>query len=166
VTRTTPPSYLLVVLIAALCCLGMKRVSALAQQADTRSSSRLRPLVRGPHPWMRRPDPSLYPDDVFPAVILVPGGINPGRMDVYGQDARLLAEQGVVVACFNAEGRVDTLASDDLRSEGDEDFNGFRHQDVLTNIVMGFDHVDADNVGIKSQSSGITMAADQVHRRW
>jgi hypothetical protein len=115
---------------------------------------------------MRRPDPSLYPDDVFPAVILVPGGINPGRMDVYGQDARLLAEQGVVVACFNAEGRVDTLASDDLRSEGDEDFNGFRHQDVLTNIVMGFDHVDADNVGIKSQSSGITMAADQVHRRW
>jgi len=111
---------------------------------------------------IRRPDPGLYPYLAFPAVVLVPGGINPGRMEVHGQDAKALAREGMVVVTFNAEGRIDTLAPDDLRSEGDEDFNGFRHQDGLANIVeyvMNLDYVLADNVGLKSQSYGITMAA-------
>ena len=87
-------------------------------------------------------------------MILVPGGINPGRMEVHGADARTLSEQGMVVVCFNAEGRIDTLAPDDLRSEGDEDFNGFRHQDGLANLieyVAALDYVDETNIGLKSQ---------------
>jgi len=116
---------------------------------------------------IRRPDPARYPGSVFPAVILVPGGINPGRMEVHGADARALSEEGMVVVCFNAEGRIDTMAPDDLRSEGDEDFNGFRHQDGLANLieyVAGLDYVDADNLGLKSQSYGITMAAGCLGR--
>lgn len=111
---------------------------------------------------IRRPDPTLYPHLVSPAVVLVPGGINPGRMEVHGQEALLLAREGMVVVCFNAEGRIDTMAPDDLRSEGDEDFNGFRHQDGLANIirhVMELEYVDGGNIGLKSQSYGITMAA-------
>jgi len=116
---------------------------------------------------LRRPDPLLYPDRAFPAVVLVSGGINPGRMEVHGKDAEALSEEGMVVVAFNAEGRVDTLAPDDLRSEGDEDFNGFRHQDGLARIVeyiAEMDGVDPDNVGLKSQSYGITMAAGCVGR--
>jgi len=111
---------------------------------------------------IRRPDPALYPNLSFPAVVLVPGGINPGRMEVHGQEARALAEAGMVVVAFNAEGRVDTRAPEDLRSEGEEDFNGFRHQDGLAKIVeyvMGLTYVVAENVGLRSQSYGITAAA-------
>ena len=111
---------------------------------------------------IRRPDPKLWPDLCFPAVVFVPGGINPGRMEVHGRDAALLAEAGVVVVGFNAEGRVDDRAENDVRSEGQEDYNGTRHQDGLARIVehvIGFDYVMDDNVGLKSQSYGITMAA-------
>ena len=111
---------------------------------------------------IRRPDPALYPNLVSPAVVLVPGGINPGRMEVHGQEARALAEAGMVVVTFNAEGRVDTRAPEDLRSEGEEDLNGFRHQDGLAKIVeyvIGLAYVVAENVGLRSQSYGITMAA-------
>jgi len=116
---------------------------------------------------IRRPDPELYPGLAFPAVILIPGGINAGRMEVHGADARALAEEGMVVVCFNAEGRIDTLAPDDLRSEGDEDFNGFRHQAGLANLIVyvaSLDYVLVDNIGLKSQSYGITMAAGCVGR--
>jgi len=116
---------------------------------------------------IRRPDPTLYPDMAFPAVILVPGGINPGRMEVHGADARALSEEGMCVVSFNAEGRIDTLAPDDLRSEGVEDFNGFHHQDGLANLIeyiAGLDFVNVDNIGLKSQSYGITMAAGCLGR--
>ena len=116
---------------------------------------------------IRRPDPDLHAGRAFPAVVLVPGGINPGRMQVHGSEAKALAREGMVVVAFNAEGRVDTLAPDDLRSEGTEDFNGYRHQDGLARIIeyiVGLDYVSADNVGLKSQSYGITMAAGCVGR--
>ncbi|MBU1050882.1 hypothetical protein KKG90_12775 [Candidatus Bipolaricaulota bacterium] len=116
---------------------------------------------------MRRPDPALYPGVAFPAVILIPGGINPGRMEVHGADAKALAKEGMVVVSFNAEGRIDTLAPDDLRSEGEENFNGFHHQDGLAKLieyVAGLDYVLDDNIGLKSQSYGITMAAGCVGR--
>ncbi len=109
-----------------------------------------------------RPDPALYPNLSFPAVVLVPGGINPGRMEVHGQETKMLAEAGMVVVAFNAAGRVDEKAPEDLRSEGEEDYNGYRHQDGLAKIVeyvMALDYVIAENVGLRSQSYGITAAA-------
>ena len=115
------------------------------------------------HGLIRRPDPSLYPDLCFPAVVLVPGGINPGRMAAHGKDAEQLASAGMVVVTFNAEGRIDTIAPEkDVRSEGTEDYNGFRHQDGLCEIVrhvLALGYVTPDNVGIATQSYGITMGA-------
>jgi hypothetical protein len=110
---------------------------------------------------IRRPDPAQYPDNCWAAIVLVPGGINPGRTAAYGEEAKLLAAAGMVVVTFNAEGRQDERSADDPRSEGSEDYNGYRNQDGLCAVVqyvMGLDYVIAENVGIASQSYGITMA--------
>ena len=116
---------------------------------------------------IRRPDPDLYPAHIFAAVIKIPGGINPGRSENYGTEAIALAEAGMVVVTFNAEGRVDELNPDDLQSEGVEDYNGFRNQDTLAEIfrfVMELPYVDQNNIGLRSQSYGITMAAGCASR--
>lgn len=110
---------------------------------------------------IRRPDPVRHAGLCFPAVILVPGGINPGRMLALGEDAKLLAGSGMVVVTFNAEGRVDS-SPEDIASEGVEDYNGYRHQDGLCAIArytMDLPYVTADNVGLSTQSYGITMGA-------
>ena len=116
---------------------------------------------------IRRPDPSLYGVLSFPAVVYIPGGINPGRLDAFGSPEVIkLAEEGMVVVTFNAEGRGDTTHAD-MTSEGSEDYNGFRHQDGLASIVnyvAALDHVIANNIGIRTQSFGITMAAGCVAR--
>jgi hypothetical protein len=111
---------------------------------------------------IRRPDPQLYPSFRFASVILVPGGINPGRMAVLTPEAILLAEAGLVVVAFNAEGRVDSRTPDDIRSGGEEDFNGYTNQDTLGELVKFISelpYVIPDNIGLRSQSYGISMAA-------
>jgi hypothetical protein len=78
-----------------------------------------------------------------------------------GGEARMLAEAGMVVVNFNAEGRVDD-SPEDIASEGEEDFNGFRQQDTLCALVlytMDLPFVISDNVGIRTQSYGISMGA-------
>jgi hypothetical protein len=108
-----------------------------------------------------RPDPESYPDLCFAAVVSVPGGINPGRLAALGSEARMLAEAGMVVVNFNAEGRVDD-APVDIASEGTEDYNGFRQQDTLCALVqytMDLPYTIGENVGIRTQSYGITMGA-------
>ncbi len=110
---------------------------------------------------IRRPDPSVYPNRSFAAVVMVPGGIGAGRLAAHGAEAKILAESGMVVVCFNAEGRVGGHP-DDIASEGTEDFNGFRHQDGLAKIlqyVIGLQYVIPHNVGLRTASYGITMAA-------
>ena len=111
---------------------------------------------------IRRPDPEFYPNLSFAAVIKVPGGINPGRSEALSAEAIALAEAGMVVICFNAEGRVDSRNPSDIPSEGTEDFNGFRNQDTLAQIfeyTMALPYVIQENIGIRTQSFGITMAA-------
>jgi len=110
---------------------------------------------------IRRPDPAVYPGRSFAVVVMIPGGIGAGRLDAQGTEAKMLAESGMVVVCFNAEGRVSNYP-EDIASEGTEDFNGFRHQDGLAEIlryIIGLDYVIPDNVGISTKSYGITMAA-------
>ncbi|MFC2078958.1 alpha/beta hydrolase family protein [Candidatus Bipolaricaulota bacterium] len=157
-----------VLILVSIDQLSTTRLGAIARQPEQAFETIIEPFeALGPtgnriYGQIRRPDPTLYPSVAFPSVVLVPGGINPGRMEVHGREAKLLAEAGIVVVCFNAEGRVDTLGSEDLRSEGEEDFNGFHHQDGLASIiryVMSCDFVDVASIGLKSQSYGITMAA-------
>ncbi|MCJ7622047.1 MAG: hypothetical protein MUO76_00985 [Anaerolineaceae bacterium] len=115
---------------------------------------------------IRRPDPDTYPDSCFPAVVKIPGGINPGRLEALGRDAQSLAGAGMVVITFNAEGRADD-STEDIRSEGSEDYNGFRNQDGLCEIVkqvMDLEYVIPENVGLWSNSYGITMAAGCARR--
>jgi hypothetical protein len=98
----------------------------------------------------------------FAAVVKVPGGINPGRSEALTPEAIALAEAGMVVVTFNAEGRIDTRNPDDIASEGEENYNGFENQDTLAEIFLyttELPYVISDNVGIRSQSYGISMAA-------
>jgi len=116
---------------------------------------------------IRRPDPTQYPDAKFPAVVLVPGGVGAGRLDAFRPETVTLAQAGMVVASFNAEGRVDVEKPEDIRSEGSEDHNGFRNQDGLAKVieyVMALDCVIPENVGVWSGSFGITMAAGCLGR--
>lgn len=111
---------------------------------------------------IRRPDPELYSTFSFAAVVKVPGGINPGRMEVLSTEVIALAEAGMVVVCFNAEGRLDSRTPNDIASEGVEDYNGFRNQDTLAEIfeyTMRLPYVIEDNIGIRTQSYGIAMGA-------
>lgn len=112
--------------------------------------------------YIRRPDPEIYPTLSFAAVVKVPGGISPGRTEVFSPEVVALAEAGMVVVCFNAEGRVDERTEEDIASEGEEDYNGFRNQDTLAEIfefVTELPFVIQDNIGIRTQSYGITMGA-------
>jgi hypothetical protein len=114
-----------------------------------------------------RPDPDTYQRQRFAAVIRIPGGINPGRMEVLAPESAALAEAGMVVVCYNAEGRVDSRTDIDLRSEGSEDYNGFRNQNTLAEIisyVMDLPYVIHDNIGLRTQSYGITTGAGCVAR--
>ncbi|MCF6148753.1 MAG: hypothetical protein E3K37_08850 [Candidatus Kuenenia sp.] len=115
---------------------------------------------------IRRPSHRLYSGNSFPALIIVPGDIEPGRTLAYSALVKLISEAGIVVACFNAEGRV-SEDLDDIASEGTEDYNGFRHQDGLysiINYVNERDYVIDENIGILSYSFGISMVAGCVSR--
>jgi len=116
---------------------------------------------------LRRPDPEQYPDMAFVAFVYVPGGIQHGRTYVLSPEAIALAKAGMVVVGFNAEGRVDDRSEDDLLSEGEQNDNGARDQDTLADVListMQLPYIISDNVGIRSQSYGITMAAGCAFR--
>ncbi|MCK4413849.1 MAG: hypothetical protein KAY32_09910 [Candidatus Eisenbacteria sp.] len=115
---------------------------------------------------IRRPDPGLYPDRCFAAVVYIPGGINPGRLLALGNEARLLSQAGMVVLTFNAEGRGEDIPEDRI-SEGEIDSNGYRDQDALSAVIeyaAELDYVVRDNIGVKTQSFGIAMGAGCLAR--
>jgi hypothetical protein len=117
--------------------------------------------------FIRRPDLAQYPLSRFAAVIKIPGGINPGRSEALTPEAIALAEAGMVVVTFNAEGRIDERNPDDIASEGSEDYNGFHNQDTLADLILyvaTLPYVNANNIGLRSQSYGITIAAGCVGR--
>lgn len=109
--------------------------------------------------WVKiiQPSAALYPGASFPAAINVPGGTGAGENAILN-----LAATGFVEFHFNAEGR-GTLHP----SEGEEDYNGFIHQDDLK-AVIEFAHsrsnVMDDNVGVVTNSYGITMGAGCLGR--
>jgi pimeloyl-ACP methyl ester carboxylesterase len=97
---------------------------------------------------------------LFPAVVLVPGGIDdsagfrrPGAM------ADKLAEAGYVTVVFDPDGRGN--------SEGEENYNGHAQQDGLAKVIQfaaDLAQVDSDRLGLVSYSYGVTMASGALAR--
>ena len=97
---------------------------------------------------------------MFPAVVLVPGGIGdsagfrrPGAM------ADVLAEAGYVTVVFDPDGRGE--------SSGEEDYNGHAQQDGLAAVIefaADLPQVDSDRLGLVSYSYGVTMASGALAR--
>ncbi|MBI3657222.1 MAG: hypothetical protein HY232_12465 [Acidobacteria bacterium] len=113
-----------------------------------------------------QPQIDRYPNQVFPAVITVPGGTGPGAPLADAPGYRDLAARGFVVVNFNAEGRGSDRPGD-WRSEGDEDCNGFTHQDDVKAVVeyaAGLRNVDSNNIGVQTSSLGIAMGAGALGR--
>jgi hypothetical protein len=104
-----------------------------------------------------QPRADLYPGEAFPVVVSVPGGLGAG------ENGNLqVAADGFVEIHFNAEGRGVLHPS-----EGEEDYNGFIHQNDLKTVIE-FAHtrpnVIDDNVGVVTGSYGITMGAGSLGR--
>ncbi|MBN1146055.1 MAG: hypothetical protein JXA78_02270 [Anaerolineales bacterium] len=101
----------------------------------------------------------LYPGDwsgeSLPTLVLVPGGagtIDPAK-------ARRMVEQGFVVVFFDPDGRG--------KSEGQEDLDGYIHQDGLAAVIREattIPGVDANRIGLVSFSYGVSMASGALAR--
>ena len=109
--------------------------------------------------WTRiiQPRAALYPGEVFPAIVSVPGGLGAGETG-----NQHVADDGIIEFHFNAEGRGVLHPS-----EGQEDHNGFAHQDDLRAVIefaLSRANVDAENVGVITGSYGITAGAGCLGR--
>lgn len=113
---------------------------------------------------------TVYPfrsstESKFPAVVIVPGGLS-GSTPFLDNGLSDLAERGYVIVTFNPQGR-GSGEEGDLLSEGEEDYNGYVHQDDLESVIedaMQDPNIDAGRIGIVSYSFGITMAAGCLAR--
>ena len=104
-------------------------------------------VIYGPD-WDQNPQPAL---------VLVPGGVGTGGSLL--EEARIFAAKGFSVVVFDPDGRG--------RSQGDENLNGFIHQDGLAAVVaftQQLPEVQAGNVGLISFSYGVTMATGMLSR--
>ena len=95
----------------------------------------------------------------LPTMVLVPGGISDsatflGKDELMG----LLTKAGFMVVIFDADGRG--------QSEGEEDYNGFIHQDGLAAVIeYAANRPESEGtVGILSTSYGVTMATGTLSR--
>jgi hypothetical protein len=104
-----------------------------------------------------QPRSALYPGQVFPAVVNVPGGLGAGENGTLN-----IAASGFVEFHFNAEGR--GIAHP---SGGAENHNGFVHQDDLKAVIefaYSRSNVAKDNIGVCTNSLGISMGAGCLGR--
>lgn len=93
--------------------------------------------------------------NALPTLILMPGGI--GKSDT--STASRLSEQGFLIIIFDADGRI--------RSEGEENYNGFVTQDGLASVIlasMSLSGLDQEQFDLVSYSYGITAASGTLAR--
>src|SRR3989344_3194162 len=99
------------------------------------------------------------------AVILVPGGLGtkkdflkkPFSSENEYYTPEIFASKGFVTLIFSADGRGD--------SDGEEDYNGYIHQDGLYQLYRFLENDDKINsIGIVSYSYGIAMASGMIGR--
>ena len=108
--------------------------------------------------WWRPPGEGPFPCVVFVAAI------GPGVPALSHPEFRRLAEEGFVVASFNAEGRGREGVD---RSDGEETCQGPNQQEDLKAVVeylATLPYVDADNIGVMSFSGGSLLAGPALGR--
>ena len=110
--------------------------------------------------YVRVIQPLGWDRGALPALVAIPGGTGDSS-DFLGPPDRVqgIADGGFAVIVFDPDGRG--------RSEGEEDQNGYTHQDGLAEIVRfvaALPEVDEMQIGMVSWSYGVTMAAGALAR--
>ena len=104
-----------------------------------------------------QPRADLYPGEIFPAIVCMTGGLGAGEAG-----NQRVADNGIIEFHLNVEGRGVLHPSD-----GEEDCNGFIHQDDLKALIefaLARENVDMENVGVITGSYGITAGAGCLGR--
>jgi pimeloyl-ACP methyl ester carboxylesterase len=105
--------------------------------------------------------PQSWNGEPLPALMLVPGGTGDSS-DFLGaryDRTQSIADEGFVLVVFDPDGRG--------QSGGEEDQNGFTHQDGLAAVIRfaaTLPEVDETQLGLVSYSYGVTMAAGALAR--
>lgn len=105
--------------------------------------------------------PNTENEERFKTVMLIPGGTGFGT-NAYKEDnltSNILTKNDIAYAFFDPDGRGE--------SDGEEDANGFIHQDGLFAVSLALasnPFVNTDELGILSMSYGTTLAAGMLGR--
>jgi dipeptidyl aminopeptidase/acylaminoacyl peptidase len=137
-----------------------------ASPASTDSSAQ--PADIGNTYWVTNPTSGarLYVEVIFPreeaekypVLVLVPGGLGDSSFFLPAK-ARTFSEAGFAVIVFDPDGRG--------RSGGEEDFNGYIHQDGLAAVIRfsaTLPKIDSDKIGLVTYSYGITIGSGALAR--
>ena len=103
--------------------------------------------------------PANWDGDPLPTVVIIPGGTSSGSAITEGDISRMAINRGFAVVALDPDGRG--------RSGGEEDYNGYTHQDGLAAVIefaAGLPEVDADRMGLMSFSYGVTLASGVLAR--
>jgi pimeloyl-ACP methyl ester carboxylesterase len=103
--------------------------------------------------------PQTWDGEPLPTLVIIPGGVADSSAITDKNIGRMATEAGFAVVAFDPDGRG--------QSEGEEDHNGFTHQDGLAAVIefaIGLPEVDADRMGMISFSYGVTLASGLLAR--
>lgn len=104
--------------------------------------------------------PEGWNGEALPALVLIPGGSgDSSHFSEKPQRLQFKLEAGFALVVFDPDGRGN--------SEGQEDDNGYTHQDGLAAVIefaASLPEIDADRMGLVSYSYGITMASGTLAR--
>lgn len=111
--------------------------------------------------YMRVVRPQIWDGEALPTLVLIPGsnGDSSGFFMTSQNQAQRIADAGFVLVLFDPDGR--------SRSEGEEDYGGFVHQDGLAAVIRQaatLPEVDPSSIGLVSYSYGVTMASGALAR--
>ncbi len=104
------------------------------------------------------------PSRPYPPVIIIPGGNGYGSAEGFPLLAHKTAQEGFIAVLFDPDGRGQSTNNGAYTTE---DYNGFIHQEGLHQVMRlasGLPYSDPSNLGIWSQSYGVTMASGALAR--
>lgn len=144
------------------------QITGLCEPGEAEPVESLELTVRNPTSGVDWWAKAFYPEDAgaenrYPAIVSVPPGSGAGSDSEDAQDPSrspaVQAGAGFVVVIFDPDGRGN--------AGGEEDDDGFTHQDGLAALVLAvadLPFVDADRIGISTASYGITMGSGVLAR--